>query len=56
MTMNIKDAQDIESMDANSIRPLQVNDFKEALDFVKATVNGNDLDKYLDWNKLNGSF
>ena len=41
---------DIINVDIDNIRPLVLNDFTEALNNVKATVNQNDLRKFLEWN------
>ena len=46
---------DIENVDIDNIRPLTLQDFKEALINVKATVNQHDLNKFLVWNDMNGS-
>lgn len=46
----LRTIDDIENVDINNIRPLILEDFKEALRNVKATVNQNDLKKFLDWN------
>lgn len=48
--------EDIINVDIENIRPLVLDDFKEALNNVKATVNQNDLKKFLDWNDQYGSF
>jgi SpoVK/Ycf46/Vps4 family AAA+-type ATPase len=52
----IRQVEDIANIDVNKIRPLDINDFKEALFNVKATVNSNDLQKFMEWNKLYGSY
>lgn len=52
----LRSIEDIENVDINNIRPLHVDDFKEALKNVKATVNQDDLKKFLDWNDKYGSF
>lgn len=43
-------------MDAANIRPLTIEDFRTALENVKATVNSNDLRKFLEFNENYGSF
>ena len=52
----LRNIEDILNVDANNIRPLTLNDFKEALNNVKATVNSKDLNKFIEWNSLYGSF
>ncbi len=43
-------------MQADKIRPVILEDFKEAIKNVKATVNQDDLNKFLLWNDKYGSF
>ena len=52
----IRQIDDIASINADMIRKLTIEDFREALKNVKATVNKNDLQKFLDWNNQYGSF
>jgi spastin len=52
----LRSIEDIENVDIDNIRPLTLDDFREALVNVKATVNQNDLRKFLDWNDINGSY
>ena len=47
---------DIENVDIDNIRALTLKDFREALNNVKATVNQNDLKKFVEWNDQYGSF
>jgi SpoVK/Ycf46/Vps4 family AAA+-type ATPase len=46
----LRSIEDIENVDISNIRPLTLDDFKEALNNVKATVNQNDLKKFLEFN------
>jgi SpoVK/Ycf46/Vps4 family AAA+-type ATPase len=52
----LRSIEDIENVDISNIRPLTLDDFKHALSFVKATVNQNDLKKFLEFNEQYGSF
>mmetsp|Transcript_18968 Transcript_18968/g.16356 ORF Transcript_18968/g.16356 Transcript_18968/m.16356 type:complete len:85 (-) Transcript_18968:51-305(-) len=52
----IRTITDITAVSTDSLRATDVNDFKEALTLVKATVSGSDLGQYLDWNSKFGSF
>lgn len=52
----LRSIEDIVNLDLENIRPLVLDDFKQALNNVKATVNERDLDKYLKWNELNGCY
>ena len=52
----LRSIEDIENCDAANIRPLTIEDFRVALDNVKATVNQNDLRKFLEFNENYGSF
>lgn len=52
----LRSIEDIENVDISNIRPLTLDDFKEALNNVKATVNQNDLKKFLEFNDNYGSF
>ena len=40
----------------NDVRPLCFNDFKDALNQVRASVSSKDLQQLMDWNSLYGSF
>ena len=46
----LRSIEDIENVNIENIRPLNINDFKTALNNVKATVNQDDLNKFLKWN------
>jgi len=52
----LRQIDDIANVDIGNIRPIGLDDFKEALKNVKATVNDKDLNKYLTWNDEYGSF
>ena len=52
----LRQITDITKVDINSIRPTGIEDFKEALINVKASVNSQDLQHYLEWNDKYGSF
>lgn len=54
--MPLREIKDVSSIEANEIRPLKLQDFKEALKNVRQSVNGKDLQKFLDWNDSYGSF
>lgn len=46
----------IGSIDASCVRPISLADFKIAARMVRASVSGNDLDGYVEWNTSFGSF
>lgn len=46
---------DMTSIAAESVRPVMYDDFKEALNCVKASVSPKDLQQYIDWNAKYGS-
>jgi SpoVK/Ycf46/Vps4 family AAA+-type ATPase len=52
----LRNCMNIENLEVDQIRPLNVEDFKESLKNVKQTVNPGDLEKFMEWNKLFGSF
>ena len=52
----LRSIEDIENVDASNIRALTIEDFRTALENVKATVNQNDLRKFLEFNENYGSF
>ncbi len=52
----LRSIEDIENVDIANIRGLTLEDFKQALSNVKATVNQNDLNKFLDFNVSYGTF
>lgn len=52
----LRSIEDIENVDASNIRSLTIDDFRTALENVKATVNQNDLKKFLEFNENYGSF
>lgn len=54
--MPLRTLEDIENVDIANIRPLNLSDFEEALRNVKASVNQDDLQKFMDWNDIYGSF
>ena len=54
--MPLRCITDIANIDAAHIRATNLEDFKEALKNVKATVNQDDLQKFKDWNDKYGSF
>ena len=47
---------DIRNIMADSIRPLNKEDFLDSLKQVKPTVSIDDLDKLKEWNETFGSF
>jgi len=44
------DYSKIDQIDLNDVRPINGDDFKDALKVVKASVSDKDLDLYHDWN------
>lgn len=42
-------------MALSNVRPISIDDFYMALKRVKASVSKDDLDQYLNWNKVFGS-
>ena len=52
----LRQIEDISKIEADNIRAVVLEDFKEALKNVKATVNHDDLNKFLEWNNKYGSF
>ncbi|KAH7464869.1 Fidgetin-like protein 1 [Phytophthora ramorum] len=52
----IRTCSDIRTMDADSVRPINLDDFKEALRGVRSSVATKDLAFYREWNEEFGSF
>ncbi|KAL3669068.1 hypothetical protein V7S43_005452 [Phytophthora oleae] len=52
----IRTCSDIRTMDAESVRPINLGDFKEALRGVRSSVAVKDLAFYKEWNEEFGSF
>ena len=52
----IRNAPDITKVTKETLRPVTLDDFKEALKCVKATVHPDDVGKYIEWNKKFGSY
>ncbi|CAH0516651.1 unnamed protein product [Peronospora belbahrii] len=52
----IRNCTDIRTMDANSVRPIILDDFIEALRGVRSSVATKDLAFYKEWNEEFGSF
>ncbi|KAG7397290.1 Fidgetin-like protein 1 [Phytophthora boehmeriae] len=52
----IRNCADIRTMDAESVRPINLDDFKEALRGVRSSVATKDLAFYKEWNEEFGSF
>ncbi|KAE9325407.1 Fidgetin-like protein 1 [Phytophthora fragariae] len=52
----IRSCADIRTMDADSVRPINLDDFKEALRGVRSSVATKDLAFYKEWNAEFGSF
>lgn len=46
---------DMQNVAAESVRPVNFNDFHDALKCVRASVSPNDLEQYVKWNKTYGS-
>ncbi|KAJ9588347.1 hypothetical protein L9F63_018273 [Diploptera punctata] len=46
---------DIQNIHPDEVRPVTVDDFKSALNRVRATVSPSDLDSYVAWDKMYGS-
>jgi fidgetin-like protein 1 len=47
---------DIAAIDSNSVRPINLSDFKKGMKQVRASVGPEDLEQYRTWNKQYGSF
>jgi len=52
----LRSITDIANVDVDNIRPLELTDFQDALTNVKASVNTDDLAKFMEWNDKYGSF
>lgn len=52
----IRNCTDIRTMNAESVRPINLDDFKEALRGVRSSVAVKDLAFYKEWNEEFGSF
>ncbi|KAG6591167.1 fidgetin-like protein [Phytophthora cinnamomi] len=52
----IRNCADIRTMDADNVRPINLDDFKEALRGVRSSVATKDLAFYKEWNAEFGSF
>jgi SpoVK/Ycf46/Vps4 family AAA+-type ATPase len=52
----LRSIENIVDVDVSNIRPLVINDFKEAILNVKATVRQSDLSRFVEWNDKYGSF
>ncbi|GFT91915.1 fidgetin-like protein 1 [Nephila pilipes] len=48
--------ENIKTVSLDQVRPINLNDFLDALRQVRASVAQDDLDYYLEWNKKFGSF
>ncbi|PRD29521.1 UNVERIFIED_CONTAM: fignl1 [Trichonephila clavipes] len=48
--------ENIKTVSLDQVRPINLNDFFDALRQVRASVAQDDLDYYLEWNKKFGSF
>lgn len=46
----------ISSIDVNSVRAVNIDDFRTAARMVRASVSDKDLDGYVEWNESFGSF
>lgn len=46
---------DMRNVAAENVRPVNFNDFHDALKCVRASVSPNDLEQYVKWNKTFGS-
>lgn len=47
---------DISHVDPDSVRPISLPDFKDALRSVRASVSPDELQHYRSWNDMYGSF
>ncbi|KDO27843.1 hypothetical protein SPRG_07116 [Saprolegnia parasitica CBS 223.65] len=52
----IRNCDDIRTMDAALVRPIERHDFDAALRGVRPSVSGKDLEFYLEWNAEFGSY
>ncbi|XP_002167043.3 fidgetin-like protein 1 isoform X1 [Hydra vulgaris] len=50
----IRIIRDIRSINANEVRPINIDDFENALKQIRPSVSINDLQVYVDWNRLYG--
>ncbi|CAL1270402.1 unnamed protein product [Larinioides sclopetarius] len=48
--------ENIKTVSLDQVRPINLNDFLDALKQVRASVAQDDLDYYMEWNKKFGSF
>lgn len=46
--------KDLQNVKETAVRPVNNNDFQMALKRVKATVNQEELDSYVEWDKTYG--
>ncbi|KAB0802490.1 hypothetical protein PPYR_04676 [Photinus pyralis] len=49
------DIRQMEFIEANEVRPVEMKDFSKALSTVRSSVSPNDLTQYVEWNKVYGS-
>ncbi|KAK5650927.1 hypothetical protein RI129_001956 [Pyrocoelia pectoralis] len=49
------DIRQMETIEANQVRPVDMGDFSKALSTVRSSVSQNDLTQYVEWNKVYGS-
>ena len=47
---------DIDDVHSSQVRPVRMIDFKNSIKTIRPSVSQNDLQSYIDWNKLYGSF
>ena len=47
--------EQMETIDANDVRPVGFVDFQEALKVIRPSVSSDDLTMYTDWDKTYGS-
>lgn len=52
----IRSCTDIRTVDASNVRPINLQDFEEALRGVRSSVATSDLEFYKKWNDEFGSF
>jgi len=48
--------EDIETINVNDVRPINIDDFKRALKQVRPSVDSSSLDAYRQWNQKFGSW
>ena len=53
--MPLRDVINLETVELSDIRPITLDDFREAMSQVRASVSEKDLEGYLEWNDKFGT-